>query len=349
MNDVFFKIVPYETCIQEVISFRNANRILARDRNYCRWRYESRPCQHKAMVVWGTNREGCKVAAASIIPHDFYVLDDVYPVGLVGDISVTPEWRGRGVATQLLQFLRQEPWLQTLRACMVLPNDDAARPLERAGWSSATNIARFVRIVDISPRLQSRFGRRWPVVAAARAINFLVKYGSMDGWQRRRTLSLSAEVGDFEYGFDDLWDEIPKRGKILALRDRRYLHWRYHEHPTVRYRIFQVRHGQLLRGYIVFHVAEDVAVIDDFLTADAMVGPWLFKEFLDHVRYGKLAANIYLLYNADSFLAVPWARFGFVRRRDFQQVMVNVPEADRHSSLPSDENHWFITAGDKDV
>lgn len=349
MSDFFFTVVPYETCVNEVIAFRNANRSLARDRRYFEWRYERRPCRQKAMIVWGENGQGHKVAAASIIPHDFYVLDGVYPVGMLGDISVAPECRGRGVATQMLQFLEHEPALQTLRACIVLPNDEATHPLERAGWHQTTAVARFVKMVDIGPRLQRWLGGRWPTVGAARTVNFLARYASMDGWYRRRTSYQSTEVNEFDQGFDALWDEIPKQGKILALRDRRYLHWRYLEHPTVRYRIIQVRHGQRLRGYIVFHVADDVVVIDDFLVADTTVVPWLFKEFFGHVRHEKLAADIYLRYNADSFLAMPWARFGFVRRPDSQRVMVSVPKADRHFSLPSGGIHWFITAGDKDV
>jgi hypothetical protein len=117
----------------------------------------------------------------------------------------------------------------------------------------------------------------------------------------------------------------------------------------VRYRGIELRHGQRLRGYIVFHVVDDVAVIDDILVADTTVIPWLFKEFFGHVRREKLVADIYLRYNADSFLAMPWARFGFVRRSDSQRVMVSVPQANRYSSLPADGSRWLITVGDKDV
>jgi GNAT superfamily N-acetyltransferase len=254
MSDFNFIVVPYDTCVDEVIAFRNANRALARDRHYFEWRYERRPCRLTSMIVWGIDSHGRKVAAASIIPHDFYVLDGVYPVGILGDISVVPEYRGHGVATKLLQFFQQEPALQALRACIVLPNDEVARPLERAGWRGVTAIARFVKIIDIGPRLQRRFGSRWLVLAAARVINFLARYASMDGWRRHRMSFQSVEISEFDQGFDQLWHEIPKHGRIMALRDRDYLNWRYHEHPTVRYRVFVVRQAQRLRGYIVFHV-----------------------------------------------------------------------------------------------
>lgn len=349
MSDIRFTVVPYETCVQEVIDFRNANREIMRDLRYFKWRYEHRPCQRKAIIVWGIDSEDRKVAAASIIPHDFYVLDGVYPVGLLGDISVAPEYRGHGIATRMLQFLRQDPELQALRACLVLPNDEATRSLERAGWRHATSIARLVKIVDVGPRWQARFGGRWPVTGISRAINLLSRFISMEGWHPPRGPYRAVETGAFDHGFDDLWDEIPKHGRILALRDRSYLRWRYQEHPTARYRKIELRHEERLRGYIVFHVADNVVVVDDFLAADATAGSWLIKEFLAHVRRERLAADIHVRYNAGSFLAIPWKRFGFVRRRDFQRVMASVPQADRYPPSPPDEGLWFVTAGDKDV
>lgn len=350
MSNVFFRVVPFKTCVQEVIDFRNANREIVRDQSYFEWRYERRPCQQKAMIVWGIDDQGRKVAAASLIPHDYYVLDGVYPVGLLGDISVVPACRGRGVATRMLQFLREDPAFHAMRACVVLPNDEVARSLERAGWRIATTVARFVKVVDIAPRLSSRLGNRWMNIGISGAMNFLMKFSSMDGWYMyRKSPYHMEEIGEFGQAFDDLWEEIPKHGRILALRDRNYLHWRYHQHPTVLYRGIGLHHGQRLRGYIVYHVAEDVAVIDDFLVAKANVSPWLLHEFLGHVRRETLAANIYLRYNADSFLGMPWARFGFVRRSDSRSVMVSVVQTDRHRSLPSDGGHWFIAKGDKDV
>lgn len=350
MSDVSFTVVPFNACVQEVIDFRNANRALARDRSYFEWRYERRPCRQKGTIVWGIDDQGRKVAAASLIPHDFYVLDGIYPVGLLGDISVAPECRGRGIATRMLRHLRQDPALDLMRACVVLPNDETAHVLERAGWRTTTAIARFMKIVDVGPRLGSRPGGRWSQLGIVPAINLLMKFATLDGWYLHRNSSYdAAEIGEFDEKFDELWEAIPKHGRILALRDAKYLRWRYHEHPSVRYRAIGLYHEQRLRGYIVFHVADNVAVIDDFLVAEVTVGPWLLKEFLDHIRRGQLASGIHLRYNTESFLGVPWARFGFVRRSDSQRVMATAPQTERHPSLPSNAGDWFITAGDKDV
>ncbi len=349
MSDIRFSVVPYETCVEEVVAFRNANRELVRDLRYFEWRYQRRPCREKAMIVWGTDSQGRKLAAASVIPHDFYVMDGVYPVGLLGDISVAPEARGRGVATQMLRFLRQDPAMQALRACLVLPNDEATGSLERAGWRQVTSIARLVKIVDAGPRCRAWLGNNRPVNAFSRAINSLSRFTSLDGWQPRHG-PCRAVAGDvFDRGFDELWNEIPKHGRVLALRDRSHLQWRYQAHPTVRYRKIELRLEDRLRGYVVFHVADNVVVVDDFLAGDATVGARLIGEFLDHVRRERLAADIHVRYSTGSFLGMPWGRFGFFRRRDFQRVMVSLPQGDRYPLFPSGEDMWFVTAGDKDV
>lgn len=349
MSDVSFSIVPYEACVQEVILFRNANRVLARDRGYFQWRYERRPCRQKPVIVWGVNSKGRKIAAASVIPHDFYLIDGVYPVGLLGDISVDQESRGTGVATRMLQFLQQEPACQTMCACVVLPNDDLVHSLERGNWCNATTIARFVKVVDIGPRLHKWLGTRGPLLGLPRGINFLARFACMEGWRPFRSPYHAIEVGDFDYEFDELWDELPKHGRVLALRNRNYLHWRFHEHPVERYRIIEIRHGRRLRGYVVFHVADSVVIIDDFLTVDTTAGSWLIRELLALVRHERLATDIQVRYNAGNFLAIPWPQFGFMRRRDSQRVMANASSADRCPLLSSDGFDWFITAGDKDV
>lgn len=349
MSDFEFRLSPYETCAEEVMAFRNANRAIVRDRNYFEWRYVRRPCRQKAMIVWGIDGGGRKVAAASVIPHDFHVLDGVHPVGVLGDISVAPECRGRGIATQMLQFLQIQPAFSALIAGLVLPNDEASHALNKAGWRDATAVARLVKIIDIRPRLPGRLGRWASMFGISHAYNRLSSLTSLDGWSPRRPSPYrAAEVDGFDEGFDELWSEIPKRGRILAVRDRPYLHWRYHEHPTVRYRILGLRHENRLRGYIVFHVDAGAVEVDDFLTAGADVSAWLVRELLMHVRKERLAATIHARYNLGSFLAVPWTRFGFVPRRDFHRVMVSASRTVAHPSLAADAA-WFVTAGDKDV
>lgn len=348
MNDFEFRLSPYEICHEEVMAFRNANRPIVRDRDYFEWRYVRRPCRQKPMIVWGVDGGGRKVAAGSVIPHDFHVRDGVYPVGVLGDISVAPECRGRGIATQMLRFLQAQPAFSAMVAGLVLPNDEAWHAFSRAGWRDSTSVARLVKIIDIGPRLPGRLGRWASMLGVSRAYNRLSRLVSRDGWHPSRPSAYRATVVDeFDERYSELWNEIPKQGRILAVRDRAYLHWRYHEHPTVRYRILELRHKNRLRGYVVFHVDAGVVEIDDFLAAEEGAGAWLVRELLRHVRKEKLAATIHARYNLDNFLAVPWTRFGFVPRRDFHRVMVSASSAAAHSSLAAAD--WFVTAGDKDV
>jgi hypothetical protein len=289
------------------------------------------------------------VAAASIIPHDFHVLDGEYPVGMLGDISVAPECRGRGVATHMLEYAQQDAAIQSLHACLVLPNDEAFRSLERAGMSTATTIARWVKMIDSGPRLKKRFGGSFPVLGIAQAINSLARLASQEGWRSHRGPYRAIEISGFNQEFDELWREIPKQGKILALRNQSYLHWRYRQHPAVDYRIIAIYRAQKLCGYVVFHVDGGIAMVDDFLAAEPSIGSWIIREFLQLVRNEDNVADIYLRYNAVSAFAIPWARFGFIGRPDFQRVMINASQTKTKSAMLSNESCWFVTAGDKDV
>jgi GNAT superfamily N-acetyltransferase len=349
MHDIHFQVLPYADCAREVLEFRNANRDVARDQAYFEWRYVRRPCRQRAMVVWATDGAGRQVAAASVIPHDFYFLDGVYPLGVLGDISVAPAFRGRGIATRLLGFLRQEPAFGALRACVVLPNEEVSGALQRCGWRDATAVVRLVKIIAIAPRLEASLGRWATVAGIPRAFDHLARYASLEGWVARCSSPYRAvEARQFDAGFDDLWNLVPKQGRVLAVRNRQYLQWRYGEHPLVPYRIFEIRREDRLRAYAVFHVTAEAVEIDDFLAADAAAGFWLVRELLAHVRRERLAANVHARYNISGFLAVPWRRFGFFPRRDSHRVMLGFPGHGAPGAFPPQAS-WFVTAGDKDV
>lgn len=349
MSDIEFSLAPFASCVDEVVSFRNANRPIQRDHGYFEWRYRRRPCAEQAQIVWGADRQGRKFASASIIPHDFFVGDRVHAVGMLGDISVLPECRGQGVGTRMIEFLHGAESLQRLLGCLVLPNDEAASAFERAHWADATHIERFVRIVDIAPRLRSRLGTSRAVDWLAGGFNVLLDARfrgtrANDGFETR-----AHQTPQFDSDYDRFWDEFPKAGRILAVRNRAYLNWRYAEHPSTRHGLFELRLRDRLQGYVVFHAANDLVLVDDFLAVDLARGAHLVSAFVAWTREQRVGASIQVRWAGDASSWAPWRNFGFVRRHDVQRVMTPPPSAGASALNGSEAQSWFVSAGDKDV
>lgn len=342
-----FSVEPFSACAAEVAAFRNANRSLARDQRYFEWRYR-RPCAHEPLIVWARNRDGTPLGAASVIPHDYFVLDGIYPMGLLGDISVLPACRGQGIAGRMLGFLARHDALRALRGCVVLPNDEAYGSLRRAGWRDVTAIMRCMKLLDTGPWLERKLGRGSAVRALAAAANTVLRAVSRERSLPRSYGYETHMVETFDARYDELWGEAAAPGRVLAVRNRSYLTWRFAEHPVVSYRTLEIVRAGKLEGYLVFHHDGSMAAIDDCLFTRAEVGVFLVGAFLRWLRDSGDTATVRVRANGGLIFALPWRRFGFIRRKDAQPVMLLDSRPAEGSAL-SAGGRWHVMAGDKDV
>lgn len=342
---VTFSVEPFSRCRQEVLAFRNANRAVTREERYLEWRYH-RPCAHEPLIVWARDTENRPIGAASLIPHDYFVLDGVYPVGLLGDISVLSTHQGQGIAGRMLAFLAQHPSLKVLRASAVLPNEEAESALRRAGWHDTTTIHRYVKLLDVRALVERKLGKNIAAQIVGNGINVLIRLLSPRG---AKSEFVAREGSGFDTRYDTLWQAVATNGRILANRSSAYLNWRFQQHPGVDYRLFEMTRGETLEGYIVFHSDGDMAIVDDFLVARAASAVPLFQSFFDWLLAPGGTAKVQVRANEQGFATWPWSRLGFVRRKDIQRVMALDLHRNGQSSLLLDSASWHVTPGDKDV
>jgi len=121
----------YEKCKDELAAFRNANRASARGPEYFRWRYRGRPNNAPPIIVAARDASGEIAGALSVIPHHYYVGNNLKRLGVLGDISVSEKYRGRGIAQKMFVCLPGLEAVRELEGCVVLPNKEALRPLEK--------------------------------------------------------------------------------------------------------------------------------------------------------------------------------------------------------------------------
>lgn len=338
----------YEDCVEELIEFRNVHRDIQRDGRYFEWRYLQRPCAIRPVVVWA-EREGSRVGALTVFGHDYFVLDGEYPVGVLGDISVRKECRGLGIAGAMFRFLPQVEALRGLRGLLVLPNEEAAAPFRKAGWHEAERIQRAIKVLDLGPRLRALLGGSGLAGAIAAPLNRVVRGLSWEGWYREGNYR-SALAPTIDDRFDELWCVAEKRGRVVGVRNARYLRWRYQDHPTMRYRMLTVSEGDALCGYVMYRITHNLCQVDDaFCIYPARHGAHIVGQLLAHVRSNESVSTVSLGTNR-SFLDLPWGKFGFVRRSDYQSVMVSGSQLSGGGVWSGSAGEkWHLMAGDKDV
>src|SRR5262249_46544920 len=81
-----------------------------------------------------------------------------------------------------------------------------------------------------------------------------------------------AEVDSFDDRVDELWSAVHQDYEVIAIRDLRYLKWRYHLRPDITYRYVVAIENDKLAGYLVFRLGDRGGMlcgyIVDFLVRD---------------------------------------------------------------------------------
>jgi GNAT superfamily N-acetyltransferase len=337
--------VDYARRAAELLAFRNANRENRRDPRYFSWRYAERPGRTTPIIVVAEQPGDGIVGTLSVIPHDYAVNGVLRSIGLLGDISVSQTWRGRGVATTMLRHLAQLPAFRELAAGLVLPNEEVSRPLAQCGWQTITHLDRYIRILDEVRFIRRRLDNPWLSRIIEPAAAFLLRAASADLPMGNAREYDEDEADSFDDRFDQLWARLPKAGVILGRRDAAHLTWRYARHPLTTHRVFTLsREGELF-GYIVFHLADDICHIDDVLWLDERHGAALLGRFIAHVRRNPLPASVSIHVTGYGPAAALLRRCGFLRRRDRWHCMALPADG----ANPAIRSGWWLTAGDKDV
>jgi GNAT superfamily N-acetyltransferase len=349
MIRIKFVIASYEECKKDFIEFRNANRETKRDGTYFDWRYLERPNEQKPIIVWAETEQGVKIGALSLIPHHYLIYNMIADVGILGDISVAKEWRGKGIAQQMFKYLSGTEAAKQLSACLVLPNEAAARPLMKVDWRTISTMTRYVKLIDVEKRLRRPLRASWLSKPAAFVLNFVLKAMSFETYAGSGHGYKGAVVSEFDDRFDALWDDAKKDRKIIGVRNKQYLTWRYVNHPLVDYKIFTLTHNSQLYGYLVYHCHGDSCYVDDiFPLHDKSKYPhYLLSIFLRYVKTTNIA-DITLTMSGNSFVNFNLLKYGFIKRSSDWRIMVNVADNAKKEMLLNGAG-WFLTTGDKDV
>jgi hypothetical protein len=183
----------------------------------------------------------------------------------------------------------------------------------------------------------------------AMPLNWLMRRFSLEQWYRRDRRYRGTPISGVDERFDNLWRQADKRGKIIGVRNQSYLNWRYRLHPLDTHHIFALTESDRLCGYVIYRREHGTCYVQDVFCADDRSLPsHLLGLFIGYLRDQHGVTTVSVGING-SFLALPWRTFGFIRRADYQRVMVSGFERGGRTKTEEDAPKWHVTAGDKDV
>lgn len=218
-----------------------AHYVLARDASLFSWQFVDSPAAtgdgRLKLALRDDEIRGC----LGYIPVDLTFGDGQLRAAWTANWVVDPAERGLGLGPLLLRQLMSE-----FDVVLTVGLDRGpADLLARMRWTDFGELPRFIRVLEErGARLLTQSGTgAWPMPPEPPAGR------TAHGGPMR-------EVDRFDERVTCLWDRLARSGIAGTRRTASFLNWRYADHPSFRYRLFQLDAGGRCAGLAVFRTEQ---------------------------------------------------------------------------------------------
>lgn len=216
---------------------------------YWKWMYKKNPAG--SPIVWLAEHDNKIISHFGLVPIRMKVGNTYMTACYGADGATHPDYQGKGVYTSVWARCNLDPAENGIPLRIIFPNRKLGMyKRERKGqiclFGSMTKVLNWKSLLRWHTH-----NKGFPVNTSAHAIV--------------RTPNSKTEHVDFEIekvsAFDErvnvFWEEISKYFQIIVRRDKRYLNWRYTEHPENEYSIYLALERQKILGYCVLREMQE--------------------------------------------------------------------------------------------
>jgi hypothetical protein len=162
-------------------------------------------------------------------------------------------------------------------------------------------------------------------------------------------------VDSFDERFDSFWRRVCGNYRVIGVRDRRYLNWRFVSRPDASYIRLAAITEERVEGYLIFRIAERDGLrcgfLVDYLVAET--SPSIFSQLLDRAEQHLLDARVTAIVCVGApypYRSTLW-RHGYYPTifRSYTYLSSSVRSLDpelREFALP---RYWYTSMGDGDL
>lgn len=320
-----------------------------------RWKFDRNPATKEKVIAVAEDDGGKIIGVYAAMPMRFRFGDRTVLATQPVDNCIAAEYRGGG----RVQVALYREYVRRMREIGAgfgfgFPNEVAYPVGKRLlKYVDLTTLMLLDRRLSLRPAIGKRASH--PII---RRLGEAIGGGVMGFRLRWHRLGAPKdvvihEISDFTEEFDGLWQQIRGDARVLPIRDRVYLHWRYAENPEGGFRILQATCGARLVGYLVGKIKAEPngVLIGHILEAagrDERIVRTLILQALedffeakaDWVRCGLLPHWV----STD-----PCAHLGFRRVAGRMPFVYVIYDDSLDRDRFTDPIRWDITLGDSDI
>lgn len=333
---------PYNGYENDLLEMRNRNRTSFKGREYMDWRYKQLEGNRAARLFWIELYNGIKIGVAGVVFRKYYVRGKLEEVGVLGDIALETEYRGKGLGKKLFDTINRSFHEDDSTIGFVIPNEMAKRPLKATGWETVDRLVPYVMNIEPMDKFVMSFGNKTAIVIGKIIRKSLLLLLRLQVDKEMEFISVTLNHSTLI----NLWERLSENK--LVMRDRRMesLLWRYKEHPKGGFIFLECRKGKQSVALLVIRLNpnKETCIIYDFIgklkgmhKVLRALALWLYRE--------KGVNKLRFVVNEKRFFFKGLQRFGFIKRPALNDVLLyNGPGFQKEKDL-----HWYVTSGDKDV
>jgi hypothetical protein len=338
-----FSISTYQGVEAEVLSLRNRNRPVPRTQKYLDWRYLGLKSVRKPIIFWVQLKNRTRIGMAAIIFRPYWVNDELREVGILGDISLDMEYRGRGVARSWFAFVNGYLEKEGILG-LVIPNPVAGKLLSATGWQIREKIVHHVYLLNPNLKLVT-------LVKSKKMAQCLGEFVSrIKGFSLARRDTAEFEIEEartVDWSFDALWNNSSKKNMVVLDKGLPYLHWRYMKKLGSNYSVSKFLKNNRYVGYVIYSISvtDGTATIFEIFAEE---GQEIKKMMIQFVRLKQKTYNLNSIrcpLNERHPYSSQLCDIGFSKRIEDTKFLTFSSDIDFIDS----RNQWVITGGDKDV
>lgn len=321
------------------------------DEKYWNWMYKNNP--ENLMKIWLAEDNGKIVGHYAVMPVSMKIVDKLQLGTLSINIAVHPAYQGRGIFPTLVKQTYNELAEEGIQITISYPNE-RSYPIfiKKLDWFGIPSLPTLFRPFDLEGLLTRKIHNRY-LVKMVNSLGLLF----LKIFFREKKYDLAGKidvrkVSFFDDRIDEFWKDASKGYKIITVRDKKYLTWRYLENPNYDYLIYLAEKEGKILGYIVLKLmaidkSSKSGMIVDLLTLpdqkDATFT--LISKAIEYFKEGE--ADVVTCYMQNKHY------YGILRKIGFIPLPLKNPKlcarfhTANNKTLFSTSKNWFITGGDR--
>lgn len=321
--------------------------------DYWSWKYLSNPLGLTSihLAVYGDRIVGCDHGNLRKIK----IMDETYLCSCQGDMTVHPDFRGRGIWKQIREHELDEE-LGVKLVHLMTGNQIVINGFKNVRPEFSHRLSNFVFIKDIDLHLKNiptdhdlvmKLG--FNTLKTINSFRYLLKSVSDS------TISVD-DVSVFPIEVNKLWADNCSRYNFVVERTKQYLDWKYCDPRSEKTIVKVARNQDKLLGYIVLGVNRYVSgypigyIVDIFVdNHNSEVTRALVSEAMRYFEHEKINLVNYLMVNGHPINKI-FQEFGFLDSRISLHMFYNTRELDMQMKevFSSKAETLYFTWGDHD-